>query len=258
MEEFLYRNPVFTLKAIQDHFGGLGEKAAYSRLRRALEAGRVVKVFRGVFATVPPGIEAESFHPDPFLVLNALRPGAVFCGHSALDLHGVSNQVWNLVTAYSPRKAVTYKEQLVTYKTLKRKKWVTDDSVSVVDRAGTFLRVTNPELTLIEGFRYPGRVGGIEELVKSASAFHTLDLNRIKKLLERFGMRKLYAAAGWFFTREQGYRQVTQDYLQNLRVHRPASPQYLEKQSVGGVLDSEWNLIIPRELAREETSDIEI
>jgi len=258
MEEFLYRNPVFTLKAVQDHFGNIGPKAAYRRLRRALEAGRLVGVFRGVFAAVPPGVEPDSFAPDPFLILNALRPGVIFCGHSALDLHGVSNQVWNTVTAYSKRKAIHYEVQRVRYKTLKHPKWATEDFISTVDRLGTLLSVTNPELTLIEGFRYPGRVGGIEEHVKSVAGFHTLDPTRINQLLQRFSMHKLYAAVGWFLTRERGYRQITPEYLDLLRAHRPASPQYLEKQSIGGVLDSEWNVIIPREIARQESANIEI
>ncbi len=257
MEEFFHHNPVFTLQALQAHFGELSPRAAYERLRRALAAGRVVTVFRRVFATVPPGVDPASFQPDPFLILNALRPGAVFCGHSALDLYGVSNQIWHRLTGYSEGKAVTYKSGQATYSNFKRPSWVTPDAVSTVDRFGVFLQVTTPELTLIEGFRYPGRVGGIEELVQSADEFRYLDLTRLAQLLDRFNMRKLYSAVGWFLARDPAKWLVDDDYLGRLNQRRPASPLYLESRAAEGALDNKWNLIIPREVMGQEVTDID-
>lgn len=169
----------------------------------------------------------------------------------------MSNQVWNRVTAYSPGKAVTYKIAHATYALIKNPKWLTQDTFSQVDRKGVVLNVTGPELTLIEGSRYPARVGGIEELVKSAENFRPLDLRSLRALLDGFRMRKLYGALGWFLSREQSRWQASGDYLEQLRQMSPASPQYLERNSAGGVLDNTWNLIIPREVARQEEADTE-
>lgn len=257
MEELLYRHPVFALDTADSFFGRPGRKATIKRLQRLQQSGRVVGELRGVYASVPPGVDPKTFHPDPFLVLRALRPDCVFCGHSALDLHGVSNQIWNRVTAYSQEKAVTYKTAHATYALIKSPKWLTPDTFAQVDRKAVSLNVTGPELTLVEGFRYPARVGGIEELVKSAENFRHLDLRSLRALLDEFSMRKLYAASGWFLSREQSRWQASGDYLEQLRRMSPASPQYLERNSAGGVLDTTWNLIIPREVARREEADIE-
>lgn len=257
MEELLYRHPVFTFQIAEEHFGHPGEKATTKRLQRMQAKGRVVRPLRGVYAAVPPGVEPSTFHPDPFLVLQALRPGCVFCGHSALDLHGVSNQLWNRLTAYSKEKAVTYKTRYATFALIKSPTWLDPDAITPIDRKAVFLNVTSPELTLVEGFRYPKRVGGIEELVKSADAFRHLDLLKLKDLLDRFNMRKLYAALGWFLGRDPSRWHISDELLAGFRLHRPTSPRYLEPGSTGAAMDSEWNLMIPREVARKET-EIEI
>jgi hypothetical protein len=181
----------------------------------------------------------------------------VFCGHSALDLHGVNNQVWNRVIAYSQEKAVTYQTTFATFALIRSPKWLTPDTVDKIDRKAVLLSVTDPELTLIEGFRYPSRVGGIEEHIRSAEGFRHLDLESLRNLLNRFNMRKLYAALGWFLSRDPHRWQVTDVYLDHLRSRRPTSPQYLEREAMGSVLDPAWNLMIPREVARREATEIE-
>lgn len=257
MEELLYRYPAFTLRTANEHFGDPGEQATLKRLRRLQASGRVIGALRGVYASVPPGVDPTTFQPDPFLVLNALRPDCVFCGHSALDLHGVSNQLWNRVTAYSKERAATYKSQHAVFTLIKPPKWLTPDTLATVDRKAVLIRVTTPELTLVEGFRYPSRVGGVEELVKSAESFRHLNLKTLRDLLERFHIRKLYGAVGWFLSRDASRWHASGEFLELLRSKRPASPQYLERDASGSVLDSEWNLMIPREVARLEVTDIE-
>ena len=56
------------------------------------------------------------------------------------------------------------------------------------------LETTGPERTLVEGFRRPALSGGLEELVRSASAFPTLDLGLLGKVLRVGGavQRGLY------------------------------------------------------------------
>lgn len=257
VEELLYRHSVFTLKTADICFGHPGDKATLKRLQRLQAKGRIVGAIRGVYASVPPGVRTTTFQPDPFLVAQALRPDSVFCGHSALDLHGVSNQPWNRVTAYSRGKATTYRTDSAVFTFVKSPSWLTTETVVKCDRKAVLLSVTTPELTLIEGFRYPNRVGGIEELNKSADNFRFLDLNALWSLLERINMRKLYAAVGWFLGRDPSRWQVSPEFLERLRQKRPASPQYLERGSSGSALDSAWNLMIPREIVRSEETDIE-
>jgi len=124
-----------------------------------------------------------------------------------------------------------------------------------VDRRGRSLRVTGPERTLLDGFRHPDRVGGLQELVESAAGFGVLDLALLRKLLETYGEKRLWAAAGWFLERHQQGFFVPPEYLASMAPHRPAAPRYLERGRRGGKLFSRWNLIVPPALASAAEPD---
>jgi len=120
---------------------------------------------------------------------------------------------------------------------------------------GRSLRGTGPERTLLDGFRHPDRVGGLQELVESAAGFGVLDLALLRKLLETYGEKRLWAAAGWFLERHQQRFFVPHEYLASMAPHRPAAPRYLERGRRGGKLFSRWNLIVPPALASAAEPD---
>ena len=124
-----------------------------------------------------------------------------------------------------------------------------------VERRGTLLRATGPERTLVEGFRRPDMVGGLEELVVCASGFATLDLDLLEKVLKRYQTKNLWAATGWFLERHSRTFHVPENYLKRLERRRPRSARYLLRDYRGGELVSRWNLILPRELTGKGEPD---
>ena len=98
-------------------------------------------------------------------------------------------------------------------------------------------------------------VGGLQELVESAAGFGVLDLALLRKLLETYGEKRLWAAAGWFLERHQQRFFVPHEYLASMAPHRPAAPRYLERGRRGGKLFSRWNLIVPPALASAAEPD---
>ena len=103
---FLQTHRVFNLdEAVQVLAPSGGRKATLERLKYSATRGKLKKLARGVYASVPPGVEAAKFQPDRFLVAAALRPDAVFSHHSALELLGAAHSEWRLCTAYSARRS---------------------------------------------------------------------------------------------------------------------------------------------------------
>ena len=99
------QNSVFTAEEFAGHIGGPDAfSRARFRLKYFIRQGRVKTVVRGVFATVPFDTTATRFAPDPYVVAAAIRPDAVFCHHSALELHGQVHSVWHVVTVYTARR----------------------------------------------------------------------------------------------------------------------------------------------------------
>lgn len=76
------------------HRGGRSEHASNAVLAGHVAAGGLLRVQRGLHATVPPGAEGRGFKPDSYLVARKLRPDAVVADHAVLAFHGKACSAW--------------------------------------------------------------------------------------------------------------------------------------------------------------------
>jgi len=249
--EFFATHPVFSLdEATTALAPNGGRSGTVERLKYHLGSGTLKLAARGVYAVVPPGVPADRFQPDPVLVASAVRPNGVFSHHSALELLGVAHSLWHQCTLYVEQRRRPLRLSGTTILFLEhpgpmRSAASQQLGTLRVERQGRLLRTTGPERTLVEGFRRPALAGGLEELVRSAGGFSTLDLDLLEKVLQGYNIANLWAAVGWFLERFQQAFYVPESMLERLAENRPRSPQYLERDRRGGSLAARWNLILP-------------
>jgi predicted transcriptional regulator of viral defense system len=254
--DFLATHPVFSLDEAARVLAPPGGRAGtVERLKHHLETGRLKLATRGVYAVVQPGTSADRFRPDPILVAAAARPHGIFSHHSALELLGAAHSVWNQCTLYTEQRrrplvldgaTIRFLDHPCPLRTGRRRHLGTRR----IERRGNLFEATGPERTLVEGFRKPALTGGLEELVRSASGFATLDLDLLKEILRGYGVANLWAATGWFLERFQRSFHVPASLLSRMEQNRPRSPQYLERNRRGGTLAPRWNLILPQILVQ--------
>lgn len=230
------------------------------RLKHHSKRGRLKRITRGVYATVPPGVDPGQHRPDPFLVAVTVRPDAVFSHHSALELLGVGHSTWKRCTVWtaSRRTPLRFEGDVISF--LEHPKPLRDRALAHlgtrrVEWRARLLTATGPERTLIEGFRKPSLTGGIEGLVESAAGFPVLDLELLEQLLLVYDMRYLWAAAGWFLETYEETFHVPEALLARFERQRPASPQYLVRASRGGTLSKRWNLVLPSTVTAREPDE---
>ncbi|SRR5258706_6339879 len=259
---FLAKNPVFTLGELRRALGNRGSRrAASERVKYHLKRGRLKAVARGVYASVPPGVEPARFKPDRFLVAAAIRPDAVFSHHSALELIGAAHSDWNVCSAFSgsrhaPLGVDGVKLLFLLDPPALRNAPSRHLGARKAGRQGKTLWTTGPERTLLDGFRQPRLAGGLAELVESARGFGVLDLALVSKLLGVYKQKILYAAVGWFLETTRRQFSVPESLLENLEKKRPRSPHYLPRgERRGGVLVARWNLVLPEEIVRGREPD---
>jgi predicted transcriptional regulator of viral defense system len=250
--EFLATHPVFTVSEARAAFAPATKgPAALERLKYHLRRGRLKTVVRGVYATVPPGVDAGRYRPDRYLVAASVRPDAVFSHHSALELLGAGHSDWSVCTVLTGHRRAAFESGGVTFQFLLAPPPLRGGrnrglGLRQVDRAGRMLSVTGPERTLLDGFRQPRLVGGLPELVESAMGFPVLDLALLERLLAVYDQRHLYGAAGWFLEQGRERFAVPDRLLARLEKLRPRSPQHLPRGGRrGGRLVARWNLILP-------------
>ena len=258
---FLHTHRVFNLdEAVQALAPSGGRKATLERLKYAAGRGKVKKLARGVYASVPPGGNPAKFQPDRFLAAAALRPDAIFSHHSALELLGAAHSEWRLCTAYSTRRSHAFDLDGLELRFLSHpqpllRREATELGIRSVYRLERELRVTGPERTLIDGFSRPDLVGGLAEFVESVAGFSVLDLPLLFELLDAFGQKLLWAAVGWFLETYRATFFVSDDDFDLISKHVPKAPLYLARDQRGGVLVSRWNLIVPGALVEGKEPD---
>jgi len=144
---FFARHPVFTSDEFADHHRRTG--SGYRVTRQSILAhhearGRIVRLRRGLYATVPPGVDPERAPVDPYLVASRLTPDAVLAYHTALELHGYAHSVFaefQYLTRTSSRPA---RVRSFAFRPVRVPKALGDDDrigVRIVDRLGLDVRV---------------------------------------------------------------------------------------------------------------------
>lgn len=258
---FLQTRRVFSLdEAVRALDPAGGRKAVLERLKYAARRGKVKKLARGVYASIPPGVDPAAFEPDPFLTAGALRPDAVFSHHSALELLGAAHSLWRRCSAYSTRRPQHFtldgmELHFLSHPEVLVRQGLTGLGTRSVHRLDRELRVTGPERTLIDGFRQPDRAGGLAELVESAAGFSVLELPLLFDLLHAYQRKVLWAAVGWFLDTWRETFFVSEEDLARIEQHVPKVPQYLARDQRGGVLVRRWNLIVPDQLVAGREPD---
>jgi predicted transcriptional regulator of viral defense system len=260
---FFATHPVFTVEQARAalHPGG-ASRATSSLLQHYVRTNRLTSVVRGVYAVVPAGAVPDKLQVDPFLVAAALRPDGIFSHHSALELLGVAHSVWRRCTLFTsrrrPRLTVSGREVVFAdFPAQFREPQWQRLGAQRVERRGVILLTTGPERTLTDGFRFPGAVGGLEELEQSASGFPALDFALLEKLLERYDLATIWAATGWFLERYRTTFHPSERLLARCERQRPASPLYLARRERGGRLAQRWNLYLPASITEEEPDERE-
>ncbi len=259
--DFFNTNSIFSLnEAAKDLAPAGGRKGTVERLKYHLKIGRLKLVTRGIYAVVPPGVPVESYQPDPFLVAVAVRPDGVFSYHSALELLGAAHSVWIRYTLYVEQRRRPLRLNRTDIRFLEhpgpmRSAHCRELGLRRIEYCGKIVQSTGPERTLVEGFRRPKEVGGLQELIDSASGFAVLDLGLLQEILHSYNIANLWAATGWFLERFRKSFHVTERVLDQMAQHCPQAPQYLERSRREGVLAARWNLLLPKEIVNLREPD---
>lgn len=255
-EAFFAQNSVFTLEtwaASQGKEGALA--AARDQLKHHLKRARVRSLSRGLYLSVPHGVDPAATKPDTYLCAVAKCADAVFCYHAALELLGTAHSTWHECTVFCEprRKPLALPDATVRFLAPPvplRRRQLEELGIVSVSWQGKPLKVTGRERTLVEGFREPRYVGGLEELVESAGGFGVLDLELLRRMLDAYAEKNLWALLGWFLDLHRQRFQPPASLLDLCEAKRPAKPVNIPRSQRGGRLLPRWNLVLPESLLR--------
>lgn len=237
---------------------------AHRLLTYYVDEGRIVRVKRGLYVTVPPGRSPEGHMPDRFLLGAKLHGGAVISHHSALEMHGVANTLHasevNLTLA-SPGGG-RFRWRGILYRTtrspaplarLGKEMW----GVHPADIHGIMVPLTSIERSIVDAVARPGLGGGWEEIDHSVGSISYLRADLTAEYLRILGSPVLASRVGFLLERHAEGLGMEAIHLDAIAEMRPKSKVYLDgRKRESGRLMKRWNLIVPDSFRSEEWEGI--
>jgi predicted transcriptional regulator of viral defense system len=264
-DEFFRKHPVFTGEDLAKHLsshGEVGRRAQEALLAYHRNAGRVVRVRRGLYAAIPSGADTDSYPVDPFLVASKLTLDSVLSHHTALEFHGRAYSVQEYFTysASRPLAPLAFRSHVFRGTKFPRallRAGKTQTGVLIAEHAGMDLRVTSLERTLVDVLDRPDLSGSWEEIWRSLESVEFFDLDKVLEYALLLGNATTMAKVGFFLEQHRGLLMVEDRHLKALRDLRPRQPHYLDRaKRTSGRLVSEWNLVVPREVLERTWGEV--
>jgi len=259
LRDFFATRPIFThAEFVTAHTStGRSLNTSNNLLTRQVAAGRLVRVKRGIYSTVPYGTRPEKFQPDPYLVAAHLRDDAVVADHSALSFHGHAYSAWWRMQYLTAARVRPFTFRGIEYVGIQAPRSVRDlpdfgGGVQLRPHAGSKIRVTSLERTLVDLLHSPEHGGGWEEIWRSLESVEFFKLDMVIEHAFRLGSSLTIARVGFFLDQHREELMVGDVHLDALARHVPSQPSYLDRRREQGRLVHPWNLIVPERVLHRQ------
>lgn len=258
LDVFFAQHTVFTFEEV---FSALSENhpvnssTLHNLLAYHRQQGHIIRIRRGLYYTVPQGIDSTTYPVDPFLVASKLASDAVLGYRTALaifgKLHTISNEFIYLSTKLekSPYifQDVKYRKASIPIplKKISKERF----GVTSIDRLGQKVFVTSLERTLVDVLDRPNLCGSWEEIWRSLESIEYFNIEEVLEYAFLLDNATTIAKLGFFLETHRESLLISEQALEKLLKHCPKKPHYLETQrSTTQKLISKWNIIVPSNL----------
>lgn len=250
--DFFDDHPVFRhAEYLAAHTGsGRSPRTSNNLLAMHLASGRLLRVRRGLYAVVPRRVESNAFRVDPYLVASNLEVDSIVAYHAALQFFGRAYSTWNRFHYLTAKRARQFSfrgnefipvQMSVSLRTIPGR----TEGIAEVRHAGSRVRVTTVERTLVDVFDQPDKSGGWEEIWRSLEMIEFLDVDAVISYVRLVASAITAARVGFFLEKHRERLMVEDKYLEVLQKMAPAQPRYLDSSRKSGKLVRRWNLVIP-------------
>jgi predicted transcriptional regulator of viral defense system len=256
-QEFFAGRPVFTVNEFRDSQGEAGQQstaAIDATLAYYTRRGRLKRVRRGLYATVPVGTTPEKMQVDPFLLAGQMADDAVLAYHTALAFFGKTYSMQGRYYYCTHRTVRPASFQGAAYNGVLFPKALVRHheeafGVDTVERSGLDIRVTSLERTLVDVLDRPMYGGSWEEIWRSLAMIEYVDLDQVIEYTLLLENATTIAKVGWFLEQQRDAWMIPEGYLIRLSERRPVKPHYMDRElQEASRMVPRWNLLVPRSL----------
>ena len=258
-EEFFQTHPIFTHGEYAQSREGGSPRTVDSLLRKHVQSGRIARVRRGLYVSVPPGGVGETV--DPYLVATKVTGDAAVSHHAALQFHGRTYSMWSQVTFLTQSYTRGFHFGPMEYVPVRPPAAVADlpdmgGGIEMVPGGGGEVRVCTCERAMVDVLHTPALGGGWEEIWRSLEMVEFLNLDEVISYALLLDTATTVARVGLFLEHHRERLFVEESHLKRLATHAPKDPRYLDSSRDPGRLVHPWNLIVPEQVLDQSWAEV--
>ena len=235
----LQEKKVFTLSDVEKLTKN--ENTAKSLLQNYKNAGYIVSVRKNLYAALD--LASGNTIATRYEIATGTSESAYISHHSALEFHGVANQVFFEVTISAKERLRGFDFDGIRYIPIKSDYF---DGVEMPTNS-PHVRVTNIERTVVDCIFDIELAGGLEELLECINLIPQLNEKRLLKYLAGYNQKKLWQRAGFILQDYKEMLRLSDKFFDECKANMGVRKNYL-----GDAADMkyypEWRLYAPKNL----------
>lgn len=254
IRKFLAQNSIFTLDEFVEYLntqGTVNKHTQTSTLNYHISKGHIIRLKRGLFASVPELFDPETVPLDPLAIAAKLSPDSILAYHTALEAHGVAYSTYHTFTYLTEKKNKVFEFRDQYFQAIKQPTSLynigeQNFACKQIQRSGISVKITSLERTFVDVIDKPNLSGGWEEILSSFDVIAVLDLDLLIEYSLLLNNASVVSKVGYFLEVYQTKLGVTEQHLEYLEKYASKSKIYLERSKrESGIFMQRWNLLVP-------------
>ncbi len=244
MEEFYQSHAIFSTQEVFENFTSI--RSMQAKLKKLIQIGRIARIKNGLYATVNT-LTGDVF-ANRFEIASALFENACVAYHSALEFHGLGNQMFSEVQVFTEKRNIPFEYDGLMYKFFLH----TAKSGIIRLEQNAEIVVTDLERTVIDCIDRIDLAGGLEELLTALNGITHLDEQALTSYLREYDKKFLYKKTGFLLTLLKK-DLLSQNFFDVCKQNCSKKIEDIsENKKMPRKTDKYWNLIYPEKLINTE------
>lgn len=259
-KNFFFENKIFSLKQFAIAMDN-PLPTCQTMLSGHVKTGNVVRIKKGLYASIPSGADSAKYPIDPYTVISALSNDAVIAYHSALQFHGLAYSAQFQHIFQSNHKIMGFTFRQDRFKAVKFPKSLSETNrnlyVDSIDYHGRMVQVSSKERTLVDILDRINLSGGLEEVWRSLDNLQYIDVEKVIQYALLLNNSTTIAKIGFYLQTRRSDLKISENDLNKLKKKLPKSPHYLDRgKRIGGHYIKEWQIVVPLELVNKNWDEL--
>lgn len=180
-------------------------------LETAIENHLIERIRRDMYAVID--LTTGNIYANKYLIGSCISESAVISYHSALEFHGLANQVYNTIYVSDSKKFRSFEYDNIIYEHIYNSNLEGIDQINY----GAILKVTNKERTIIDSIDRVKYSGGIEEVLYALDAVQNIHEHLLLKVLKQYNNFLLYQKVGYLLSIFKEDLHLTDDFFSQIQ-----------------------------------------